>query len=69
MKNRVLKIKLNSDKELVQEIKNRLVETRGYCPCVNPLYYSSDYKCPCRVFREKETAGECHCGLYVKVWK
>jgi ferredoxin-thioredoxin reductase catalytic subunit len=60
----MLKIKLNPDKELVEEIKARLKETGGYCPCA--AFKTEDTKCPCKEFREKDTAGECYCGLYVK---
>ena len=62
-----MKIKLNTDKELVAEIKEQLKETKGHCPCVNPMFYSNDTKCPCKDFREQKELGECHCGLYIKV--
>lgn len=67
-------IKLNQDKELVQEIRSRLKENKDkygkqFCPCVIPTEYESinsdDYICMCKEFREQES-GECHCGLYVK---
>lgn len=56
-------IKLNSDKELVEDIKNKLKENDGYCPC--RLYKTEDTKCMCKEFREQES-GICHCGLYIK---
>ena len=58
-----MKIKLNTDAELVEEIKQRLKENSGYCPC--KLGMNPDNKCICKEFREQES-GECHCGLYVK---
>lgn len=58
-----MKIKLSDDKELVSEIKRKLKENDGYCPC--RLTKNEDTKCPCKEFREQES-GECHCGIYIK---
>ena len=67
-------IRLSEDKELVQEIRNKLKENeekygKRFCPCVLPTLYESenneDYVCMCRDFREQKT-GECHCGLFIK---
>jgi ferredoxin-thioredoxin reductase catalytic subunit len=57
-------IKLNPDKVVVEEIKNKLKANDGYCPC--RITKSQDTKCMCKEFRE-QTSGECHCGLYIKV--
>lgn len=57
------KIRLNDDTELVADIKQRLKESGGYCPC--RIQKIPENKCPCKEFREQES-GECHCGLYVK---
>ncbi|WP_412693881.1 ferredoxin-thioredoxin reductase catalytic domain-containing protein [Clostridium sp. AF22-10] len=54
---------MNSDKELVNNIRKRLKKNDNYCPC--RLIKSEDTKCMCKEFREQEE-GECHCGLYVK---
>lgn len=59
-----MKIKINSDKKLVEEIRRQLKENDNYCPC--RLQKTPDTKCMCKEFREQED-GECHCGLYVKV--
>lgn len=56
-------IKLNDDKNLVEEIKKRIKDNNGYCPC--RLIKNDDTKCMCKEFREQEE-GECHCGLYIK---
>ena len=56
-------IKTNSDKDLVADIRKRLKENGGYCPC--RLTKTPDTKCPCTEFMEQEE-GECHCGLYIK---
>lgn len=61
----MLKIYLNPDEEVVKEIQKQLKENDGYCPC--RLEKTPDTKCMCREFREEESIGECHCGLYVKV--
>lgn len=57
-------IKLNPNKAVVEEIKNKLKANDGYCPC--RVTKSQDTKCMCKDFRE-QTSGECHCGLYIKV--
>lgn len=59
-------IKVNEDKELVSNIRTKLKENDGYCPC--SIIKNDDTKCMCKEFREQES-GECHCGLYVKVLK
>lgn len=60
-----MKIKLSEDKELVTEIKRKLKENDGHCPC--RLSKNEDTKCPCKEFREQTEPGECHCGLFRKV--
>ena len=51
------------DKELIEEIRQKLKENDGYCPC--RIEKNDDTKCMCKEFREQED-GECHCGLFVK---
>ena len=57
-------IVVTKDKELEKEVRAKLKENDGYCPC--KLLHTPDTKCMCKEFREQED-GECHCGLYVKV--
>ena len=57
-------IKVNDDKELVTEIRKKLKDNEGYCPC--RLQKTPDTKCMCREFREQNYEGYCHCGLYYK---
>lgn len=57
------KIYSNPDTEYVKEIKKKLKENGGYCPC--RLTKSEDTKCMCKEFREQES-GYCHCGLFYK---
>lgn len=59
-----MKIKVSEDKELVAEIRARLKENGGYCPC--RISKTEENKCMCKEFRE-QAEGECHCGLYIKV--
>ena len=59
-----MKIILNPDKELVEEIIRQKNENDGYCPCM--LEKTPDTKCMCKEFREQQE-GMCHCGLYIKV--
>lgn len=58
------KIIVNPDKEIVENIRKRLKENEGYCPC--RLKKTPDTKCICKEFLAQEE-GECHCGLYIKV--
>lgn len=57
-------IKVNKNKKLVAQIKQRIKDNNGYCPC--RLLKNEDTKCLCKEFREQEE-GECHCGLYIKI--
>ena len=59
-------IKVNKNKKLVAEIKQRIKDNNGYCPC--KLLKNEDTKCMCKEFREMIDNGEigmCHCGLYI----
>ena len=58
-----MRVKVSDNKELVDEIRTKLKENNGYCPC--SLIKSEDTKCMCKEFREQDI-GECHCGLYIK---
>ena len=60
-----MRIIVNSDVELVKNIREKLKENDGYCPC--RLSKTPDTKCMCKEFLEQVEPGECHCGLYVKV--
>lgn len=64
-----MKMVVNSDAELVKNIRTKLKENKEkygkqYCPC--SLIRNDDTVCPCKNFREQTTLGECHCGLYIK---
>ena len=59
-----MKIEINSDKDLVKEIRNKIKENDGHCACA--IIFDEDNKCMCKEFREQianNIAGECHCGL------
>jgi ferredoxin-thioredoxin reductase catalytic subunit len=58
------KIVLNEDKDLVEDIRNRLKANDGYCPC--RISKTPETKCMCKEFRDSKE-GECHCGLYQKI--
>lgn len=61
-----MRITTNSNKELVSQIRGKLKETGGYCPC--RVQKNEDTKCMCKEFREqieRGESGECHCGLYI----
>ena len=59
-----MQIRVNSDKELVKSIRQKLKDNDGYCPC--RLTRTPETKCMCKEFVEQTTSGECHCGLYIK---
>lgn len=59
-----MRVSVNSNKELVEDIRNRLKANDGYCPC--RLVKNDDTKCMCKEFLEQTEPGECHCGLYIK---
>ena len=60
----MVRVQVNPNKEIVEEIKKRLKENDGYCPC--KLIHTDDTRCMCKEFRE-QTEGVCHCGLYEKI--
>lgn len=60
-----MKIVVSEDTERVTELRKALKENDGYCPC--EFDKNEDNKCMCKAFREQETEGYCHCGLYKKV--
>lgn len=60
-------VKTVNDKELVKEIREKIKNNGGYCPCVIEALRTEDDKCICKDFREKIENKEkctCHCGLY-----
>ena len=61
-----MKVRLNPDTEIVNDIRKKLKDNNGYCPC-NPIK-SLDTKCKCKDFRDMVRRGEvgmCHCGLFI----
>ena len=58
-----MKIRVTPDAEYAAEVRHRIKENDGYCPC--KIVKSAETKCMCKEFLEQE-AGECHCGLYIK---
>ena len=58
-------IRVNPDTEYVAEMRQKLKENNGFCPC--SLERNKDTKCRCKEFRDQIERGEegcCHCGLY-----
>ena len=58
-----MKFRVNDDKKLVEEIRQKLKQNDGYCPC--QVTRHPDAKCVCTDFLE-QGLGQCHCGLYIK---
>ena len=56
-------IKQNPDKEYANEVRKKLKDNQGYCPC--QLVKTPETKCMCKEFL-KMKSGMCHCGLYIK---
>lgn len=59
-----MKVKVNNNAELVAEIRQKLKENDGYCPC--RIDKIPENKCMCQEFINQKELGECHCGLYIK---
>ena len=60
-----MRVLLTPDEEYAKEMKSRLKQNNGYCPC--RINKTKDTKCMCKEFREQIERGEpgmCHCGLY-----
>lgn len=58
-----MEIKLNPEKDFVVEMRRKIKENNGYCPC--SVIKNEDTKCICKDFFRMEE-GTCHCGLYIK---
>ena len=61
-----MRIIQNPDTEYAAEVRKKLKENNGFCPC--SLVKSKDTKCKCRSFREQIERGEpgaCRCGLFI----
>lgn len=59
-----MNIKVNPDKEKVNDIRNKIRNNEGYCPC--SIVRNEDTKCMCKEFTEQKEEGYCHCELYYK---
>ena len=63
-----MKMTLNPNKEIVENIQAGLKAKGGYCPC--RLEKTEDTKCMCKEFRDQikdeNFEGFCHCLLYYK---
>lgn len=62
------KVRYNENKTVVNNIKEGLKKTGGYCPCKRER--TEENKCMCKEFREQIDddmfEGYCHCMLYYK---
>ena len=66
-----MKIKLNSDQEVVNTIREGLKRTGGYCPC--RLEHTEENRCMCQEFKDQiadpDYEGSCHWMLYYQSLK
>lgn len=63
-----MKVIVTDNKELETEIRQKLKENGGYCPC--RIEKTPEAKCMCKEFRDmvkQGKEGECHCGLYLSI--
>lgn len=60
-----MKFKVSDDKELVAEIREKIKQNGGFCPC--KLIHNDDTRCICKEFMDQEKLGSCGCGLYIKL--
>lgn len=58
-----MKVTVTKDTELAKQVREKLRNNDGYCPCA--IEKTEDTKCMCKDFRE-QGIGYCHCGLYYK---
>ena len=59
-------LRVSDNRELVEEVRRKLRDNDGYCPC--KLIKDETTKCPCaETINELPVGQECHCGLYIKV--
>jgi ferredoxin-thioredoxin reductase catalytic subunit len=56
-------MKLNPDKQVVENIRKALKMADGFCPCKPECYGDENYKCPCVDLKEDRG---CCCNLYVE---
>ncbi len=63
-----MKILLNKDRSVVNDVRQGLVRTGGYCPCM--LVRSKATLCMCDDFKGKiadpDFEGYCHCLMFYK---
>ena len=61
-------VRLNENKDIVENIKKGLEAKGGYCPC--RVGKQPEFNCICEEFRaqiaDPEFEGYCHCMLYYK---
>lgn len=61
-------VRLNTDAEVVANIREGLRQTGGYCPCRRQR--TEENRCICQEFKQQiadpEFEGYCHCMLYYK---
>lgn len=62
-----LNIQKNPNIDIYNTISKAIQENDGYCCCA--IEKNADTKCPCKDFREEQSAGVCHCGRYIKIPK
>lgn len=61
-----MKIIENPNKEYALQVKKKLAENNGYCPC--KIVKTEDTRCVCKEFKDaikRKEEGECGCGLYI----
>ena len=58
-----LRIKTTDNTELANQIRAKLKERNGLCPC--KIADIQENHCMCKEFLN-QNVGECHCGLYIK---
>ena len=62
-----MKIVKYADEETEREIREKIKEAEGHCPCVLKVYRCKDTLCMCKSFREAPAGTICTCGLYQKL--
>lgn len=62
----MIKVSVNPDEELVEKIREKIKDNKGFCACTID-FNNPDNVCMCKEFRDqidKQIPGYCDCGLY-----
>jgi hypothetical protein len=62
-----MRITRHADDETAKEIRAKIKEADGHCPCVLKIYRNKDTLCMCKKFLDSPAGTICDCGMYKKL--